>query len=275
MECLNGRYLHKQDMIVPCGNCAFCAATRRSDWATRLHYEARLHYGSKFVSMTYADAHLSWKEGRSQLVKSDLQKWFKRVRKAGYKFRYYAVGEYGAKTFRPHYHVILFGDVPDEVIKKAWPFGYVHIGKVTQASINYCLGYLSHSRSWKMVHHRSRPFTIMSRGDRKEGSPWRYGLGHSYLRPGMIEWHRSGRKNYVLIDGEKRHLPRYYKTRIFSKIDLVRIAVRDQKAMFRKMVEQIRTPSMMRLKDPLSYIKEQRERAAKRLRRKFKDNLTI
>lgn len=266
MECLNGRYLSKQDMVVPCGNCPFCAATRRSDWAIRLHYEAKLHYGSKFVTLTYADAHLTWNHGKPQLVKADLQKWFKRVRKAGYKFRYYAVGEYGSKTFRPHYHVIMFGDVPEDVIRKAWPLGHAHIGNVTQASINYCLGYLSHSRTWKMRHHRVRPFTIMSR---------RPGLGANYLSSAMVAWHKSDRKNYVILDGEKRHLPRYYKTKIFSKIDLVRIAVRDQKMMFKKLVEKIRSPEMARMKDPLQYLALQRRESAKRIRSKFKDNLTF
>lgn len=270
MECLNGRYLSKQDMVVPCGNCPFCAATRRSDWATRLHYEARLHYGSKFVTLTYADAHLTWAHLRPQLVKKDLQDWFKRVRKKGYNFRYYAVGEYGSKTFRPHYHVILFGEVPDDVIRKTWHLGQVHIGKVTQASINYCLGYLSHSRTWQMKHHRARPFTLMSRGRGKIK-----GLGCNYLSPAMIAWHKCGRKNYVIVDGEKRHLPRYYKTKIFSKIDLVRIAVRDQKSMFKKLVEKIRSPKMAKMEDPLGYLREQRLIAAARIRKKFKDNLTI
>lgn len=272
MECLHPKYIHKQEMVVPCGNCAFCAATRRSDWATRLHYEAKLHYGSKFVTLTYADAHLIWDHGNSQLSKpnkngnSHLQLWFKRVRKAGYKFRYYAVGEYGSKTFRPHYHIIVFGDVPDKVLSGAWHYGHTHIGKVTQASIMYCLGYLSNGRSWKMRHHRVAPFCLMSR---------RPGLGANYLSDAMRRWHKSERKNYVLLDGEKRHLPRYYKVKIFSKIDLVRIAVRDQKMMFKKLVEKIRSPVYARMRDPLAYMKEQRERAAKRIKFKSKENLTI
>jgi len=142
MECLHPKYLSKQEMVVPCGRCPFCAATRRSDWATRLHFEGLLHYGSKFVTLTYEDKYLTWNHGNPQLVKSDLQKWFKRVRKAGFKFRYYAVGEYGSRTYRPHYHVLVFGDVPEDVIRSSWKFGMVHIGQVTQASVNYCLGYM-------------------------------------------------------------------------------------------------------------------------------------
>jgi len=281
MECLRPKYLSKQDIVVPCGHCPFCAVTRRSDWATRLHYEAKKHYGSKFVTLTYSNNNMTWDHGVPQLNKRDLQLWFKRVRKAGYKFRYYAVGEYGSKTFRPHYHVLVFGDVPELVLKKAWAkqnrrtkkyyaIGHVHVGQVTSASVMYCLGYMVNGKSWKMKHHRVAPFNVMSRGRGKVK-----GLGSNYLSPAMIAWHRSGRKNYVLLDGEKRHLPRYYKTKIFSKVDLVRIAVRDQKAVFKKMVEWIRHPKRMKMRDPLAYYEAQRLIAAKRIRMKCKENLTI
>lgn len=251
-------------MVVPCGRCAFCCATRRSDWATRLEYEARLHLSKKFITLTYADPHLTWKHGKSQLVKSDVQKWFKRVRKLGYSIRYYAVGEYGSTTFRPHYHVLLFGDVPDDVIRSSWQFGQVHIGTVTQASVNYCLGYMVNGKAWQMQHYRVRPFALMSKG-----------LGKNYLSKEMIAWHKSNRKNYVLVDGVKRHLPRYYKIKIFSKIDLVRIAVRDQKEVFKRMVEWIRHPLRAKMRDPMKYRRLQELALAKRIKLKSKENLTI
>lgn len=278
MECLKPKYLSKIEMVVPCGKCPFCAATLRSDWATRLHYEAKLHYGSKFVTLTYSDWNLTWKNGVPQLSKPDLQLWFKRVRKAGYKMRYYAVGEYGATTYRPHYHVIVFGDVPESVLREAWsysapprgkrrgPIGHVHCGSVTQASINYCLGYVVNGKSWKMKHGRVGPFTVMSR---------RPGLGANYLTKAMIAWHRSDRKNYVILDGCKRHLPRYYKTKIFSKIDLVRIAVRDQKAVFQRLLAFIRAPKRRLWKDPLGQYELRRKKAARAIRFKCKENLTI
>lgn len=262
MECLTPIYLSKQDMVVPCGKCPFCAATRRSDWTTRLEYEARLHLVKKFVTLTYANPHLHWAHGNPQLDKRDLQLWFKRVRKTGVKIRYYAVGEYGSTTYRPHYHIILFGDVTDQCIRDSWPLGQVHIGTVTQASIRYTLGYIV-NKSWKHTHHRVPPFSLMS---------LKPGLGSNYMSKAMIEWHRSDRRNYVLLDGVKRHLPRYYKTKIFSKIDLVRIAVRDQKQVFKNLVEWIRHPKRARMADPLSYLKEQKLRLAKSIRAHSKEN---
>lgn len=252
--------------MVPCGRCAFCLATRKSDWSTRLYYEAKKHIGSKFVTLTYANPHLKWKNCKSQLHKPDLQKWFKIVRKAGYKIRYYAVGEYGARTYRPHYHVILFGHVPDSVIRQSWRFGEVHIGKVSQASIAYCLKYVVNSKASDIRHQREAPFTVMSR---------RPGIGANYLTKAMIKWHKDGRKNYVMLDGARRHLPRYYKTKIFSKIDLVRIAVRENKEAFKRAVSWLRSPPMQKMRSPIDYRREQRLRAAKKIRDKNKLNLTI
>jgi len=212
MECLNLKYLPAREISVPCGRCAFCLATRRSDWSTRLEYEAKKWLTKKFVTLTYADAHLYWRNGNSQLKKSHLQEWFKKLRKAGYRLRYYAVGEYGSRTFRPHYHVLLFGDIPDSILRNKWDKGDIHIGQVTQASISYCLKYVVNSKSRAMRNNRERPFSVMSR---------KPGLGANYLSPAMIKWHKSDRKNYVLMDGQKRHLPRYYKLKIFSAIDRV------------------------------------------------------
>jgi len=266
MECLKGIYLSKQDMVVPCGKCPFCLATKRSDWALRLHYEGRCHLTKKFVTLTYADCHLHFKNGTAQLDKRDVQLWLKRVRRTGAKVRYFAVGEYGSKTYRPHYHVLLFGECSDDVIRDSWPLGHVHIGTVTDASVMYCLGYIVNGKGWKMSHKRVAPFSLMSR---------RPGLGANYLSPAMIEWHKSDRKNYAILHGQKRHLPRYYKCKIFSKIDLVRIAVRDQKAVFKAAVKWVRSPAMRRQKDPLAYRDEQRRRHAKKIRSKCKENLII
>ena len=44
-----------------------------------------------------------------QLVKRDLQLFFKRLRKITGPFRYVACGEYGELRRRPHFHVALFG----------------------------------------------------------------------------------------------------------------------------------------------------------------------
>lgn len=245
-------------------------ATRRSDWALRLHHEAKRHLDAAFVTLTYADAHLVWKAGTSQLHKPHLQGWFKRVRKAGYKVRYYAVGEYGSRTYRPHYHVLLFGSVPEGVIRDAWWFGQVHIGKVTQASVQYTLGYMVNGKHWTMRKGRVRPFCTMSR---------RPGLGAGYLTPAMVAWHKSDRKNYAILDGVKRHLPRYYKEKIFTKKERINIMYVEARRAWENEVEWCRSPKVHAMldrgADPFEYRDEQRRRLARKIRDKTKSNQSI
>lgn len=263
MECSNSRYLHQREIFVPCGKCAFCLATRRSDWVQRLLQEWRVADGSCFVTLTYANPHLVWRSGKSQLVKEDLQKWFKRVRKKC-KFRYYAVGEYGSETYRPHYHILIFGTVPEDVIRRTWTKGQVHIGRVTMASCGYCTKYVINSKESKMREGRTPPFQIMSR---------KPGLGNAYLTPEMIAWHKADRRNYMDIQGEKRHLPRYYKEKIFSKIDRVRIAnraVRDSIERERK--ELFRLWKYSKIQNAQAYRECQLKELAMRIRDKSKQN---
>lgn len=230
---------------VPCGKCAYCLATRRSDWATRLHFEAEQHVVKRFVTLTYHPKYLVTRNGLGQLVKSHLQLWFKRIRREGYSVRYYAVGEYGTTTYRPHYHVLLFGDVPEDVLRDKWFRGHVHIGVLNRASVMYALGYVINSKQVDLKG-RSLPFATMS---------LKPGIGHWYcVDPDIVAWHRSDRRNYVIIDGEKRHLPRYYKNRMFSKIDHVRMAVRDTKVAYQKLLEWVRAHPEQR--DPLAYYED-------------------
>ena len=65
-----------------------------------------MHEESCMLNLTYDDDHLP---EHGQLWKDDLQRFFKRMRKAGMKFKYVASGEYGEKTRRPHFHIALFG----------------------------------------------------------------------------------------------------------------------------------------------------------------------
>lgn len=74
--------------------------------------------------------------------------------------RFFAVGEYGDKSERPHYHVILFGFPtcvrsrsvyskfrPDccsvcDLVRDVWGYGHVGLGTVTTESVAYVCGYV-------------------------------------------------------------------------------------------------------------------------------------
>ena len=76
----------------------------------------------------------------------------KAVQKVSKPLRYYLVGEYGSKTHRPHYHVLLFNmDVANLApIMNKWTKGFTQIGSVTNASINYVTKYMNKSFDKKL-----------------------------------------------------------------------------------------------------------------------------
>lgn len=106
------------------------------------------------------------------LSKRDIQLFLKRLRKAHESHRgqmqpikYYAVGEYGGITGRPHYHIILF-NADIELIQDAWQNGQVHYGKVSGASVGYTLKYMTKPSRIPMHRNddRTKEFSLMSKG---------------------------------------------------------------------------------------------------------------
>lgn len=206
--------------MLPCGKCIPCLQSKRNDWAFRLQQEHKAaKYGAVFVTLTYSTQNIP---AYGSLQKSDLQKFFKRLRKKDEqtRIRYYAVGEYGSRSARPHYHAIIFNS-NETHIRESWNLGLVHVGTVTPASVAYVLKYIvqpdiapqgqiydAETEQWREKFQK--PFSLMSR---------RYGIGAAYLDDATVEWHKSGGKNYALVYGTdtKIRLPRYYKEIIWPK----------------------------------------------------------
>lgn len=120
-------------MEVPCGKCVICQRNLVHDWGFRLRYEAEASKKVYFVRLSYDNEHLPInKDGYVTLVKSDLQKFFKRLRKK-ISFRYFAVGEYGSKFGRPHYHVLFFiNDIIEwkqfrDIVYDCWYHQNIHV----------------------------------------------------------------------------------------------------------------------------------------------------
>lgn len=132
----------------PCGVCPACKQNKSRDWAYRLYCEQRLHEKSVFVTLTYDDEHIERLKlsprGLYSLDKAELQGFMKRLRgNYGKPLRYYGIGEYGGKSCRPHYHLIVFGLGEEDlrVIQKSWEFGFVYVGSVTPRSVSYVARY--------------------------------------------------------------------------------------------------------------------------------------
>lgn len=147
-----------------CGQCVPCRIRKRREWTHRIMLEAGLYSDNAFYTLTYDSENVP-EDG--SLVPSHTQDWLKRLRKAWepHKVRYYLVGEYGDESFRPHYHVALFGyphcargrtlrffnsTRPDwrrccdwcRVIGDTWGFGDIDGGMLENDSAQYVAGYV-------------------------------------------------------------------------------------------------------------------------------------
>lgn len=96
----------------PCGQCIACRLNKARDWSIRCMNEFVTSKKACFLTLTYDDEHLPVDKS---IHKKVFQDWMKRFRKSSsLKIRFYACGEYGSQTFRPHYHVIVFNMACDD-----------------------------------------------------------------------------------------------------------------------------------------------------------------
>lgn len=196
-------------MDLPCGKCYECKIKRSGGWSFRLQKELQRANTAHFITLTYDNPPMT-QNGFPTLDKRDLQLFFKRLRKQQFKkIKYYAVGEYGTKTMRPHYHIIFY-NVNIENIQKAWQNGHTHIGEVNEKTVAYTLKYIS--KDGKIPLHsrddRQKEFSLMSKR-----------LGDNYLTPQMAKYHQADPLNRFYIrtrEGHKVSIPRYYKDKLFT-----------------------------------------------------------
>jgi len=145
--------------------------------------------------------------------RSDVQNYFKRLRKTSKELKYYAVGEYGEKTNRPHYHAIVFNAENDD-ISSNWKAGFTHLENVTQAAIHYVTKYMINRKS---DINRQKEFSLSSKG-----------LGKSYVDVAG-ETHKKQMSDTVYYaGGHKSTMPRYLKQKIFDKEQLEIIAEKNK-----------------------------------------------
>lgn len=220
-DCMRPVNLKEYEVTVPCGKCPNCLKRRASGWSFRLAQQEKVSMCSHFLTLTYDTRKVPITErGYLTLDKRDVQLFMKRLRKAhgkGYpKLVYYCCGEYGGKTWRPHYHMILF-NAKVELIQEAWQNGDVHFGEVNGASVGYTLKYMT--KEAKVPQHqnddRIPEFSLMSKG-----------IGSNYLTEAMLAWHHAAlvdRMYCNLPDGRKVSMPRYYKEKIYSDEERERI----------------------------------------------------
>lgn len=164
-----------------CGQCLPCRINKRRTWQHRILLEAKLHTQNSFITLTFTDEKLKdssriCSTGYSSLNPKDLQDWLKRLRDkiSPLRVRYFAVGEYGDVTQRPHYHVVLFGypvcarrrtrrglgstrsDWANccyqcRLIGLSWGHGDIELAELNEKTASYIAGYTTKKMTGKMA----------------------------------------------------------------------------------------------------------------------------
>lgn len=141
-----------------CNQCTACRVSKRRVWTHRIMLEAAQYEDNAFVTLTFDEEHYP----KDHSVKPrDIQLFMKRLRKCtSLKLRYFACGEYGDSSMRPHYHLAIFG-FPScsrgtsrfsrhsgsccpscDTVLKAWGQGQVILGTLEEKSAAYIAGYV-------------------------------------------------------------------------------------------------------------------------------------
>lgn len=194
-------------------------------------HEAQEHRDNSFITLTYKDEHLTYGYSQATLVKDDLQKFWKRLRKVvPNAIRYFACGEYGECGARPHYHACLFGfDFPDKTILRsengrdlyhsdlldsAWTHGHCSVGALTASSAAYVARYimdkkLGKERDYYVERGIEPEFIVMSRGGKtKKDGTKTFGIGGLWFSKYAGDIYPQDR--VVTEGGFESRPPRYY-----------------------------------------------------------------
>lgn len=218
---------------VGCNQCKWCKKQRASEWSNRIRHETAYHEGNCFITLTYDKENLPKAEFNTgipelgifgeyiqmpggTLKKKDLQDFWKRLRKKlkSKKIKYYAVGEYGDRTKRSHYHAIIFGLKPSmetiKTIKETWGKGIIDVGNAESKSIRYVANYV-HKKLFgeydERIYgytNRESPFSTSSQG-----------IGKQYAIDNMD----NIINDLAIYDkGIERNPPKYYQRKVLEEI---------------------------------------------------------
>ena len=216
----NNRFISEYE----CGVCPECLHKRSSQWALRVYGEYKTNPVGMALCLTY-DQYIRDSRGRivgektaSDMVvsKVDAQKFIKRLRKyisdnvpGNPKIKYIITSEYGKRTHRPHYHVIIMGYCFDDCrfykkskrgnviyqsakLNSIWKNGICSVDavKLSPSIARYCTKY-------SMKDKGVDTFSLMSRGIGREwlhsNFNWRsyFVEGHEHPIPRLIIQERS------------------------------------------------------------------------------------
>ena len=230
------RYYNNDYIDVPCGKCVGCRIDYSRNWALRCMLESQYHNATMFVTLTYADEcvpHSCYTDSVSGEVKDiltlrpkdfgDFMKRLRRYYKREYdkELRFFACGEYGSNTLRPHYHAIIFGlELDDlkllkksntghdifesEFLNKCWKLGYINCSPSSFETCAYTARYVMKKRKGEDADEYEQ-FNIEPEFVRMSLKP---GIGQSYYDEHKHEIYAND--EIILKDGKKFKPPPFF-----------------------------------------------------------------
>lgn len=212
------RYGSENIIVLPCGHCFNCKTARAKSWAYRCVLEASLYPDNAFITLTYDNKHLPKDK---KLSKKHFRLFIKRLRVLYPGIRYFACGEYGPQTLRPHYHAIVFNWFPKDAqaigpgeyggyrylskeLDKIWANGSTELGDVSLASAGYVARY-----TLKKLGSNTGEFITMS---------LRPGIGFRYFQEHIYDIYDTD-KIYFNFGKNKAVTPFRYFDKLFNEID--------------------------------------------------------
>ena len=214
------RYGKDNVLQLPCGKCPSCVEKRARSWAVRCVLEAAQYKDNCFLTLTYRDECLP----RGGLCKKDLQRFIRRLRDfTGKKIRYFACGEYGEHTYRPHYHLIVFNWFPEDakflkesefggilftskILNDLWPFGISSVGEVSYSSCGYVARYCNKKLA---RFNDTKEFCLMSK---------RPGIAEGFIKNHLDDVYDTDRV-YVKCGNSTNSIPSRYFDKVFEAVD--------------------------------------------------------
>lgn len=203
-------------IMVPCTTCHGCIKAHAQAWAFRCHLEGTRSPHNSFATLTFDDEHLpftlDWRRDGQPFLKALRQRICNtkpHLPTMGPPLRFFASGEYGSRTHRPHYHFLLFGydsmgPASQRMVQDSWGKGQVRIDPVTPARIAYCAGYTD-----KKTDDR---FRSVEHADPETGEAWQPPFIQMSRKPGLgshaRQWTESWRL-FAVHQDQKLPVPRY------------------------------------------------------------------
>ena len=221
---------------LPCSKCIGCRMNYARSWALRCQLEAQSHEDNCFITLTFNNENLLKRKNPWSVDVNDFQLFMKKFRKRFNKqIRFFHCGEYGEKTFRPHYHALIFGhdfriSSKNNTVKKygsdkyplyesteltaLWGKGHTTVGQLNFDTASYTARYITKKIKGDVTNIHIDPQTgevseiapvycTMSRG-REPGD----GIGARAFNIFKHNWYGN---DYIVNDnGIKMKPPRYF-----------------------------------------------------------------